>query len=141
MANPQIFGVLGVERNGRLCAVDFPIEKVLSTRRYLRHGCSAACAVVETQKHPSSIIGRNGFSDPFDLTDGVAGESFNLADRTGALLMERVQIGHHGGDTSAGDELNIVEPMRTNIGDCAQIATLFRFQSPVPIGLEQQPVL
>ncbi len=54
---------------------------------------------------------------------------------------DRGEVGHHRLDAAAGDELQQVDPVRADVADRAQLAALGRVQAPVPVGVEQQPVL
>ena len=54
---------------------------------------------------------------------------------------ERREVGHHRGDRLAGHERHEVEPVRADVADRPEGAALVRLQPPVPVGLEEQPVL
>ena len=57
------------------------------------------------------------------------------------VLDEGRELGHHGGDPLAGDIGHQVEPVRADVADGPESAAAFRLEAPVPVGLEQQPVL
>ena len=51
------------------------------------------------------------------------------------------QVGHHRDDRLAGQERHQVEPVRADVADRAERAALVRLEPPVPVGVEEQPVL
>ena len=68
-------------------------------------------------------------------------ERLDVDDRVVALGHERVQVGEHLDHLAAADEAGEVEPVRADVGNGAQ-ATLTRgVEAPVPVGVEEQPVL
>jgi hypothetical protein len=52
-----------------------------------------------------------------------------------------VEIGEYFGDSRTGDELHVVEPVRTNIGNGTEFTGFGCNETPVPIGIEEQPIL
>ena len=51
------------------------------------------------------------------------------------------QVGHHLCHPAAGDEAGQVQPVRADVADRPQRAALLALEAPVPVGIEQQPVL
>ena len=54
---------------------------------------------------------------------------------------ERGQVGHDRLDAPAGQERRQVEPVGADVADGAEGAAALRLEPPVPVGVEQQPVL
>ena len=52
-----------------------------------------------------------------------------------------MEVGEHFGDGRAQHELDVVEPMAANVGHRPKRTSAFGHQTPIPIGLQQQPVL
>ena len=99
----------------------------------------AARAVVEAQQDVGSVLGGDVALDRLGRALGREG-----LDRAGRLLAhrdERRQVGHHLDDVQAGDEARQVEPVRADVADGAERAATLGLEPPVPVGLEQQPVL
>ena len=51
------------------------------------------------------------------------------------------QVCHNRPDALPGDEGEEVEPVRADVADRSQRAAPIRLQPPIPVGLEQQPIL
>ena len=54
---------------------------------------------------------------------------------------EGMQVGEHLGDAETGHEANEIQPVRADVGDGAQPPGRCGVDPPVPVGVEQEPVL
>ena len=98
--------------------------------------------VLEAQQHPGRVVARHVLTDPCHVVvDRRRAERLDLAVRVIALGHERVEVGEDRVDPPADDEPHEVEPVRTDVGDGPQRALARGVEAPVPVGVEQQPVL
>ena len=142
VADPQPFRVGGLPRQGGVGAVDLPRHVVLAPGGHLRHGADAARPTVVAQQQSGGVVTRHGHPRALAVgTDGGGGERLHLAGRTVALADEGVQVGEHLRHLLTGHEAGQVDPVRADVGHRPQRALAFGVESPVPVGLEQQPVL
>ena len=100
----------------------------------------AAGAVVEAEQDRRGVLGRHV------ALDGVACCARSRTSRPGRAAAragpdERGEVGHHRDDRLAGQERHQVEPVRPDVADRPERAALVGLEPPVPVGLEQQPVL
>ena len=142
VADPQVVGVVGRPRQRRLVTVDLPRQAVAAAGRDLADRAHAARAAVEAQQQPGGVVALHPLAHPRDaVADTGGGERLDLAGRAATLLDERVQVGADLDDALAADELDEVEPVRADVGDGTEVALAGGVEPPVPVGVEQQPVL
>ena len=98
----------------------------------------AAGAVVEPKQDRRGVLRPDLALDR--LADGLR-ERLDRAGRLAARLDERRQVGHDADDPLTGDEGHQVEPVRADVADRPQRAAALRLEAPVPVALEEQPVL
>ena len=114
-------------------AVDFELETVLPAGRNLADGESAAGVVAQADEHGAEIVGVDGDFVVFGGAQIFSGEGFHRSVRALAGFVEGGEIGAQGGDALAGEVLDHVHPMRSDIAHGAERAALFgltrQFQS------------
>ena len=99
----------------------------------------AACPVLEAEQDRRGILGRDHAGDGVGRDLGREG-----LDRTGRLASgadEGGQVGHDLDDALTGHEGHQVEPVRADVADRAERAAAVGLEPPVPVALEQEPVL
>ena len=106
----------------------------------------------ETQSEPWAPLEKRRSAAPLSSVsmsmDSVASGAWTLAEKGldfagGALAggVDGLEVGLHGGDGEAGDELDEVEPVGADVGDGAQFAAFAAEDAPVVVGGVEEPVL
>ena len=139
MADPQLVGLLGVPERGRRGAVDLVLQGVLASGAQLADGDRPAGAVLEPQQNRRHVL--SGDVALERLGRALRREGLHRTRRLAAGRDEGRQVCHHRADALPGDEGEEVEPVRADVADRAQRPAAIRLQPPVPVGLEQQPIL
>ena len=112
---------------------------------FLRPGLSwrdrhaAARAALEAEQDRRDILGVD--LDRDGLRGALRGEG---EDGTGGLPAdrdERRELGHDGFEPAAGEERREVQPVAPDVADGPQRPTLVLLEAPVPVRVEQEPVL
>ncbi len=139
MAEPDLVGLLRIpgDRGGR--AVDLVLERVLPAGADLADADRAAGAVLEAQQDRRGVLGGDLAGD--GLGGDVGREGLDRAGRLAARLDEGGQVGHDRDDALAGHEGHQVEPVRADVADRPESAAAVRLETPVPVAVEEQPVL
>ena len=142
VADPQVIGVVGRPRQRRLLAVDLPRQVVAAAGRHLADRAHATGTAVEAQQQPGGVVALHVLADPGDaVADAGRGERLDLAGRPAPLGDEGVQVGAHLDDALPADELDEIKPVRADVRDGAQLALACGIEAPVPVRVEEQPVL
>jgi len=137
--NPEIVGGFGIEDERAFGAVDFEPKASFAPRTDLGDGHHAPRFILKVKENGGVVIGRD--HDFFRVAGTGFLKGFDRALGTKAGGQNGVKISTEIGDLGIGKEHGKVEPMRANVGDGAKFATELRFESPVPVGGEEQPVL
>jgi hypothetical protein len=138
-AEPQLVGSLRVPPGGRRRPVDLPLHGVLPAGAHLGDRHAAASAALEADEDRGRVVGDHLAGDR--VRRPLRGEGLDGAGRLVANLHERREIGHHALDPEAADEARQVQPVGPDVADGAERAALGRVQAPVPVGVQQEPVL
>ena len=138
MAQPDLVGLLRIPGDGAAGPVDLPLERVLPAGADLGDAHGAAGAIVEPKQDRRRVLRPDLALDR--LADRLR-ERFDRAGRFASGRDERREVGHHADDPPTGDEGHQVQPVRTDVADRPQRAAALRLEAPVPVALEQQPVL
>ena len=98
-------------------------------------------AVGEAEERRPAVLGLDvdGFGGVGRLHLGREGLDFT--ERALAGGVHGLEVGLHGGDGEAGDELDEVEPVGADVGDSAQFAAFAAEDAPVVVGWVEEPVL
>ena len=95
--------------------------------------------MLEAQQDRRGVLRRHVALDR--VRAALRGEGLDRAARLRALLDECREVGHDRGHPLAGEERHQVEPVRADVADRPQRAALVGLEPPVPVRLEEQPVL
>ena len=140
MADPGLVGLLAVPGPGAVRPVDLVDERVLPAGADLRDAHGAAGAAVEARAGswpcPRSRSSRSTVSAERSVENVSTGPG-----RLVARPDERGQVGHHRRDVLAGHEGHQVEPVRADVADRPERAAAIGLEPPVPVAVEEQPVL
>ena len=139
MADPDLVGLLRIPGQRGLGAVDLVLERVLPARTDLRDGHGTARATVEPKQDRSRVLRRDR---PGDRVRGAFGrKGLDRAGRFVARVDEGREVGQDLDDVLPRDVGHQVHPVRPDVADGPQRATAIRLEAPVPVALEQEPVL
>ena len=142
VAHPQSLGVLRGPGHRAGGAIDLPLDRVLAAGRHLAHRGGTTQPVLEPQQHSRRVVALHVLPHTLHvIAHGGGAERLDLADGVIALRDERVQIGERLDHRAAGDEPRQVQPVGTDVGDGPQAPLTGGIEAPVPVGVEQQPVL
>lgn len=98
-------------------------------------------AVGEAEERGAAVLGLD--VDGLGCVGGLdlGGKGLDLAGGALAGGIDGLEVGLHGGDGKAGDELDEVEPVGADVGDGAQFAAFAAENAPVVVGGVEEPVL
>ena len=139
VADPQLVGPLRVPGGGGGRAVDLEHERVLASGADLGDGQRAAGPVLVAKQDRRGVLGRD--LALHGLRAALRGECLDRSRRLAPSSDECRQVGHHRDDPLAGQEGREVHPVRADVGHGAQLAAQLGLEPPVPVRVEQQPVL
>ena len=140
VAEPQLLRALGGPRERACGAVDLERQEVAAPGADLRDRGRGARAAVEAQQQARGVLGLHRVRERL-ASGGGASERLDRAHRLVAHGHERREVGAHRGHVLAGDERHQVDPVRADVADRAQAAAHRRVEPPVPVGVQEQPVL
>src|SRR5262245_59810186 len=95
--------------------------------------------MLEMHEDRGVVVGFDGYFVGGDILCGS--EGFDMAAWLVAHGNDGGEVGAEFGDFFAGDPLDQVKPMSADVGNGAEYAAEFGFETPVPIGGICEPVL
>ena len=137
-ADPQRLGVLLLERERLVRAVDLEPQAVLAPGRDLADDDRAERAAVGLELQDHGVLGRDR---PARVARAVAARERGAVGVVHALGDRGQRARAQARDALAGDELGEVAPVRADVGEGARRAAEVGVDAPVVVLRAQQPVL